>query len=51
MFEIPRSNVKGYKHVDGIMLVSGKDEKDSENVANPSEGVEEINSSIRYSYR
>jgi len=40
--EQPASNVEGYEHIDGIVLVGGQDEEHPEAVADPCERVQEV---------
>ena len=49
--EEPGGDVEGDEDVDGVVLVGGEDEEDAENVADPREGVEEVDAArgvVRY---
>jgi hypothetical protein len=43
--EEPGRDVEGYKDVNGIVLMSGKNEEDPKHVANPGERVQEVDPS------
>ena len=45
--EEPGGDVEGNKDVDGVVLVGGEDEEDAEHVADPREGVEEVDAARR----
>ena len=45
--EEPGGYVEGDEDVDGVVLVSGEDEEDAENVADPRESVEEVDAPRR----
>lgn len=40
--EEPGGDVEGDEHVDGVVLVSGQDEEDAEEVQDPGQGVDEV---------
>ena len=45
--EEPGGDVEGDEDVDGVVLVGGQDEEDAEDVADPGEGVQEVDAARR----
>ena len=43
----PGCDVEGDEDVDGVVLVGGEDEEDAEDVADPREGVQEVDAARR----
>ena len=40
--EEPASDIESHEHINAVVLMSSKDEEDTEATENPSEGVEEV---------